>query len=206
MANHVNTYVSLVFGNEEAGKAKLQELYSRLEGWGEEGKYDWNLHDIFGIPETDELDEHGNPTGPGTYSWNIENMGAKWAYIEDADEDAFRVVSAWGVPTDAIEYVVKELAEADPDVRAEITAEDEMPNWVYAAVADKDGIYDGVEWQWEEIMEHICDTYEEVRVGWDADDNDFFDNAEGEAARDFMQDVLWEEISEWQMSQIEDMV
>jgi hypothetical protein len=42
MANHVNTYVSLVFDNEEAGKAKLQELYSRLDGWGEEGKYDWN--------------------------------------------------------------------------------------------------------------------------------------------------------------------
>jgi hypothetical protein len=206
MANHVNTYVSLVFDNEEAGKAKLQELYSRLEGWGEEGKYDWNLHDIFGVPETDELDEHGNATGPGTYSWNIEHMGAKWAYLEDADEEGFRIMSAWGVPTDAVEFIVKELAEVDPDVRAEITAEDEMPNWVYAAVVDSDGIYDAEEWQWEEIIEHLRDTYTEISSGWDEENDDFFDNDEGEAARDFMYDVLWEEISEWQMGKIEDMI
>jgi hypothetical protein len=206
MANHVNTYVSLVFDNEEAGKAKLQELYSRLDGWGEENKYDWNLHDIFGVPETDELDEHGNATGPGTYSWNIEHMGAKWAYIEDADEDGFRIVSAWGVPTDAVEFIVKELAEVDPDVRAEITAEDEMPNWVYAAVADSDGIYDAEEWQWEEIIEHLRDTYTEISSGWDDETDDFSDNDAGEAARDFMYDVLWEEISEWQMGKIEEMI
>ena len=206
MANHVNTYVSLVFDNEEAGKAKLQELYSRLDGWGEEGKYDWNLHDIFGVPETDELDEHGNATGPGTYSWNIEHMGAKWAYLEDADEESFRIMSAWGVPTDAVEFIVKELAEVDPDVRAEITAEDEFPNWVYAAVADSDGIYDAEEWQWEEIDEHLRDTYAEISSGWDEENDDFFDNDDGEAARDFMYDVLWEEISEWQMGKIEDMI
>lgn len=206
MANHVNTYVSLVFDNEEAGKAKLQELYSRLDGWGEEYKYDWNLHDIFGVPETDELDEHGNATGPGTYSWNIEHMGAKWAYIEDAEEEGFRIVSAWGVPTDAVEFIVKELAEVDSDVRAEITAEDEFPNWVYAAVADSDGIYDAEEWQWEEIIEHLRDTYTEISSGWDEENDDFFDNDEGESARDFMYDVLWEEISEWQMGKIEDMI
>jgi hypothetical protein len=206
MANHVNTYVSLVFDNEEAGKAKLQELYSRLDGWGDENKYDWDLCGIFGVPETDELDEHGNATGPGTYSWNIEHMGAKWAYIEDADEESFRIMSAWGVPTDAVEFIVKELAEVDPDVRAEITAEDEFPNWVYAAVADSDGIYDAEEWQWEEIIEHLRDTYTEISSGWDEENDDFSDNDAGEAARDFMYDVLWEEISEWQMGKIEDMI
>ena len=206
MANHVNTYVSLVFGNEEAGKAKLQELYSRLDDWGDENKYDWDLCGIFGVPETDELDEHGNATGPGTYSWNIEHMGAKWAYIEDAEEESFRITSAWGVPTDAVEFIVKELAEVDPVVRAEITAEDEFPNWVYAAVADSDGIYDAEEWQWEEIIEHLRDTYTEISSGWDEENDDFSDNDAGEAARDFMYDVLWEEISEWQMGKIEDMI
>jgi hypothetical protein len=87
-----------------------------------------------------------------------------------------------------------------------IGTEDEMPNWVYAAVADSDGIYDAEEWQWEEIIEHLRDTYNEISSGWDEENDDFFDNDEGEAARDFMYDVLWEEISEWQMGKIEDMI
>ena len=205
MANHVNTFIQFFFENEEAGKAKLQELYSRLDGWGEESNYDWNLHNIFGIPETDELDEHGNATGPGTYSWNIEHMGSKWAYIEDPEEDCFRMTSAWSVPIDAINYIMGELAEADPEVRAHITAEDEMPNWVYAAIAEGDGIVDFSEWEWEEIIENLRDTYSEISEGWDEENDDFQENQVGESAREFMYDVLWEEISELQMKALGDM-
>ena len=205
MANHVNTFVQFHFIDEEAGKAKLQELYSRLEGFGEEGKYDLNLHEIFGIPETDELDEHGNATGPGTYSWNVENMGAKWAYLEDLEDDCFRITSAWSVPTDAINFIMEELAKADPEISADITAEDEFPNWVYAARAEPSGIYDWEEWQYDDIMQHMIEKYEEVAAGYDKETDDWMDGEKGDAARDAMEDLLWEEITEWQIMKLEEM-
>ena len=205
MANHVNTYVQFYFDDEKAGKVKLQELYSRLDGWGEESKYDWNLHEIFGIPETDELDEDGFAQGPGTYSWNIEHMGSKWAYLEDADEDSFRITSAWSVPTDAIDFVMEELAKVDPEVSADITAEDEFPNWVYAAKAYGSGIDDFEEWDWDDIMAHMIENYEEVAAGYDLEKDDWMDGEKGVEARDAMNDLLWEEISEWQIMKLEDM-
>jgi len=205
MANYVNTYVTVIFDNEEAGKAKLQELYSRLDGWDEEGKYDWNLHDIFGVPETDELNEHGNATGPGTYSWNIEHMGSKWAYVEDADEDSFRITSAWSVPTDAIDYIMEELGKVDPDVRAHITAEDEMPNWVWAGVANSEGIYDYTEWESNEIFDLCAEIYPEIKEGYDEENEEFFEDEKGYEASERYYEVMWEEISDMQMAAIEDM-
>ena len=69
MPNHVNTHVRFE-KLSDAGKAKLQELYSRIRA--KENEYEW-FSDIFGLDkEITDLRE-----------WNLENVGPKWCYFED---------------------------------------------------------------------------------------------------------------------------
>ena len=63
MANHVNTNVRFEKLND-AGKAKLQELYSRIRA--KDKGYEW-FSDMWGLDqETSNL-----------YQWNLENVGPK---------------------------------------------------------------------------------------------------------------------------------
>ena len=79
MANHVDGYLSIQ--TNEAGKAvwkqftdKLQEVLDKEEqSWGEV-----HLGEIF----FDDLDDPEL-----TRDWMCDNIGAKWAYARDFDED-----------------------------------------------------------------------------------------------------------------------
>ena len=123
----------------DAGKAKLQELYSRIQP---EGNYEW-FSDLWGIDkETANL-----------YEWNLENIGSKWCYFDEHGSDYFRIISAWSYPDSGIRWVIQQLAEVDPDVIARVIYEDEMPNFFGAAVYNKDGFVDHCEWESEEIEE-----------------------------------------------------
>ncbi len=136
MANHVNTWVKFERLND-AGKAKLQELYSRVRTNDDRP---W-FGDMWGLePEICE-----------TYDWNCENVGPKWCYFEDRDEDCFQTTSAWVYPEQGITWLIEQLAEVDPDVLAYVTYEDEMPNFFGCWFVNKDGLYDGYEWDDEEI-------------------------------------------------------
>ena len=80
MANHVNTNVRFEKLND-AGKAKLQELYSRIRT---DNNYEW-FSDIWGLDkETTNL-----------YEWNLEHVGPKWCYFEERGDDFFVTTSAW---------------------------------------------------------------------------------------------------------------
>ncbi len=132
MANHVNTHVN--FDKlSDAGKAKLQELYSRIRKDGQ--SYEW-FSDIFGL-EKDVTNQ---------YEWNLEHVGPKWCYFEDRGEDYFTTTSAWSFPQPGIEWLFEQIGQVDPDFVASITYEDEMPNFFGVYVYNKDGMIDGCEW------------------------------------------------------------
>jgi hypothetical protein len=132
MANHVNTHVRFEKLND-AGKAKLQELYSRIRK--EEKDYEW-FSDIFGLnKELTDLRE-----------WNLENVGPKWCYFEDRGEDYFNTVSAWSFPQPGLEWLFEQIASVDPTFIASVFYQDEMPNFFGVYVYDKDGMVDGCEW------------------------------------------------------------
>jgi hypothetical protein len=151
MANHVNTHVRFE-KLSDAGKAKLQELYSRVRtGDG----YEW-YSDIFGIDrETSSL-----------YEWNLQNVGPKWCYFEDRGEDYFNTVSAWSFPQAGLEWLFEQIASVDPDFIASVMYEDEMPNFFGVYVYNKDGMIDGCEWgeegEIEEMMHEMVPSLREL--------------------------------------------
>jgi hypothetical protein len=146
MANHVNTHVRFEKLND-AGKAKLQELYSRIQP--QDKGYEW-FSDIFGLEkEVTDL-----------YEWNLQNVGPKWCYFEDRGEDYFTTISAWSFPQPGLEWLFEQIASVDPNFIAAVFYQDEMPNFFGVYVYDKDGMIDGCEWgeggEIEEMMrEHV---------------------------------------------------
>ena len=152
MANHVNTHVRFE-KLSGAGKAKLQELYSRIQV--KENDYEW-FSDIFGLnKELTDLRE-----------WNLENVGPKWCYFEDRDEDYFNTVSAWSFPQPGLEWLFEQIASVDPDFIASVFYQDEMPNFFGVYVYNKDGMIDGCEWGEEgeitEMMEQMVPSLKEL--------------------------------------------
>jgi hypothetical protein len=185
----VNTNVRFEKISEE-GKKRFDELCHRLEGWDEEQKHSYPLHGIFGVEVT--KDEEGNETGPGYYSWNIEHMGAKWAYMEDADEDGFRIESAWDTPVDAINFIAEQIAEVDPDSVLRVTSEDEFPNWISAYYYTGGAVEDYQVWDWDEIRDEL-NTIDELREHYNEEEEDW-----DEAGHDMIYDYLWDTCYELQ--------
>ena len=152
MPNHVNTYVRFEKINE-AGKAKLQELYSRIRTT--DNTYEW-FSDIFGLDkEVTDL-----------YEWNLQNIGPKWCYFEDRGEDYFATTSAWSFPQPGIEWLLGQIGQVDSDFIASVTYEDEMPNFFGVYVYNKEGIVDGCEWgednEIEEMMKEAVPSLREL--------------------------------------------
>jgi hypothetical protein len=174
MANHVNTHVRFEKLND-AGKAKLQELYSRL-GDEEEPEFSklWNLHNDI----TDD------------YDWRLENIGPKWCYFEEYDEDYFNTVSAWSFPQAGVEWLFEQIAEVDPDFIASVFYQDEMPNFFGVYVYNKDGMVDGTEWESEEVIEIMKEAVPEL--------SELNEETDSEKYWEIWNDNIWEVVSEKQ--------
>ena len=162
MANHVNTYVNF-HKISDAGKAKLQELYSRIRS---DNNYEW-FSDMWGL-DKEETDK---------YDWNLQHVGPKWCYFEERGDDYFNTTSAWSYPDIGLVWMFEQIAQADPNFVAVVTYEDEMPNFFGAYVYNNDGIIDGCEWGEEDneikemMLEHApslreLDEEEQSDVYW----------------------------------------
>ena len=196
MANDVYSYVNFKRISEE-GIKRCEEVFSRLTGWDDEDTYEYALHEVFGLPE--ELDEEGYNKGPGSYGWNIDNVGAKWAYIEDPSPDfGFTVHSAWSVPFDGIEYILNEIHKVDPNFIASVSYEDEMPNFVGWVTYHTGSFDEGREWEWDEIEDWIMDNHEDIAACYDREEKEWIEGKEDEGqslvwdyVREFIDDVSW---------------
>lgn len=146
MANNVTTNVEFIRINE-AGKEKLQELYSHIK---QNGGYEW-FSNLWNMDE--EISS--------TYDWNVENVGSKWCYFDERGDDYFRVISAWSYPESGIRWLVEQIAEADPEVLVRVVYDDEMPNFFGAALYNADGIIDEREWDSEQIQSIMKERMEE---------------------------------------------
>ena len=186
MANHVNTSVN--FNRiSEAGQKRFEELCQRLDGWDTEGAYSFNMHEIFGLEESED--------GPGTHNWNIENIGAKWCYMEDCDDAGFRTESAWSVPWDGINYILTEIHKVDPTLFTTIVYEDEMPNFVGWATWHDESWDESREWLWEEMEKEMLDMHSDLREQYNEEDEDYTDEGREllwDYTREFIEDVVWE--------------
>lgn len=184
MANHVNTYVQ--FENlSEAGAQRLQELYSRIkDSW----MGDLWVDGAEGSPTEEETQ---------TYNWMVNNVGAKWAHIEDMDESGFLIMSAWSVPISGIEWIFDRIAEVDKEFTATVTYEDEMPNFAGAAFYTAEGQFDMEEFSDDEIRYRMHQNYEGMAEHWNAEEEEGDDEY-----WEMFSDNVWDEVNQMQFEEI----
>ena len=182
MANHVHFAVEFHQMND-AAKEKLKELYSRVRT---DGTYRW-FGDIFvdGEELTYEQSE--------MYEWTTDQIGPKWCYLEDYDEDGFNGEAAWSPPTDGVVKLLKILKEYDPKIIATMTYEDEGPNFVGADVFYSDYVYESIEYDYDEIIDMVIEGSETLtEESYDKDEQEWVDDE----AQDTFHEEMWEVIND----------
>jgi len=171
MANNVTFRANFEQINKAAA-AKLQELYSRFQD------NDCNFGDMF-------VDgEEGSPTYEETNSrsWYIDNIGTKWCYLEEHDEEGIYGTSAWDAPEAGLSWLAEQLGELDPDFLMNVSFEDEGPNFVGWMVFNGGDLWDvGVEED-----ENVRDIVSRYSPDTNLDDEEEYYEA------------LWDSVYEWQ--------
>ena len=171
MANNVTFKVSFEQINKAATE-RLKEMFSRFQN------NDCNFGDMF-------VDgKEGSPTyeETNTRNWYNENIGSKWCYLEEYDDDYLFGRSAWAAPWEGLHWLADQLGELDPELLMNVSYEDEGPNFVGWMV------FDGVD-LWDEGVEDddaIKDIVSKYSPDTNLDDEDEYHEA------------LWESIYDWQ--------
>ena len=144
MANNVYTYISF-----EGISDKASDFLTSIEESDDETK---KMCRIYDIPYEGESTEDK----VNTYDWYIENIGAKWMYMEDVSEYGLSITSAWSSPIAFCDALFKKLQSLDsPDILMWCRYDDEMPNFI--------GVYGRYkELDWDECVE---DDYYKECVG-----------------------------------------
>lgn len=163
MANNVYTHVN-VQNPSDAVRAKMLEVFSKVR---DNQNYKW-FSDCWvdgkeGSPSYEEADK---------YEWTIHNIGSKWCYIEESDDESVHLVSAWSYPQAGVEWLYRQLEAVDPKVILFVSYEDEMPNFYGAEIYYKDGLWDSIEYDDEDLREDMFEEYPELKEHWDEDEED----------------------------------
>jgi len=198
MANHVSYYVWFREMND-AAKARWKEMTDNLQNDQQSG-YEYWFGDLWvdgkeGSPTLDEVRQ---------YSWTTEEIGPKWCYIQDYDEDSFSGYSAWSPPLDGLVKILEELEKLDPKMITSITYDDEMPNFVGWSVYVGSEMEDGCEDEYEEIREAVFNEQPHLREHWDEENDDWATDEDGDTtdaayeAQDELQEYLYDVINTMQ--------
>ena len=178
MANHVDNIIEIQYDkNDENAQKFLQSIYDLgMNSYDNES----SLSDVFENPEN-------------TITWWSDNIGAKWAYINDLDsppEDGFfymNITSAWSEVRPFVEHISRMLND-----KCKITLQfiDEMPNFIGCLVMNNGDIeYD----YYEEEIHDLIEQEKEIRM---IAENKSFESD------DEMYDWVWD----WKWDYIHDMI
>ena len=130
MANHVSNSIELVSGND----ACKDEFITLFQEYGERvTKPSYHGDGTIEIWEYKEIQEHPFLDGysdDNWYQWGIDNIGAKWAHIDDASEENVYIVSAWSPVIPYVEKLVEYLSKFDEQVEIRLIYEDEFYNFI----------------------------------------------------------------------------
>ena len=201
MANHVSNYITVI-GNEAvidkfADQVANNTVGREIKGFNSEETYTIQEHvcidELSFMPKYDEDD---------SYNWYVDNVGAKWAHIEDGGEDYVNIVSAWSPVSDFCQHLVGYLSQVDPNVILRHQYEDEFRNFVGIQIhwADE-GTPDS---DYEEIEDaEMGEAMLEMFPDWEEDDFDHWDYHEkyGCVPGEAFDDYVWN----WMEEQWEDL-
>ena len=179
MANHVSSTLTFSAISKE-GESVVQETIDNMRSRSG-GQYDIPLGYAF-VEDLQLADS----------DFMCENIGAKWAYLNDCDVSFMAFESAWVPPVEFVEHLIEKIASVDENVVACFRYEDEMPNFIGAQVYTSEGLYDAEEIDWEEILEKIFVSEPELKEEYD-DENGFSEQGEN-----ILSEVKYELMQEWQ--------
>jgi hypothetical protein len=191
MANSV--YSNLYFVQiSEDGEKKVQELLSRTR------KIDNQIW--FGDIFVDGKD--GSPTYEEvqTYGFTTSRVGPKWCFIEDIDGTSIRTESAWSWPEEGFSWLFSQVAEVDKNFIGVVTYEDEMPNFIGAAVYDAEGLYEYMEESGKDLIENLKETIDGLAEHWDEENEEFDDEGNEilhENLYEYIHDIQTEFVNQW---------
>ena len=189
MANHVSGYLSIRTISEE-GQKVWDKIVSDLEAKKKEGEYEIHLgHFIF-----EDIDNDWD------FNRMCEEIGAKWAYMTDADESGMAMYSSWSPCGEFVESVARKIGEVDPSVQLVLTYEDEFPNFVGVTTFTKDGMDTDNYLESEELLEIMRNNDYELAALWDEDEEEWKDE---DAAWDLIYETQWDTINMWQENNTE---
>ena len=186
MANHVYNYIYLDKGNEAVEKewnklfTNYHEEVERPNFTGDGTLKMREYHEIQKHPFLEGYDEDD------WYNWGCENIGAKWAHIEDADEHHVYIVSAWSPVIPYLESLYYHLSMIDEEVIIKCNYEDEFRNFIGVW---SNGDYEEIDG--EELTEQFETKY---NVDISDENFDWWDEIEGHGVADELFDHL---IHEW---------
>ncbi len=130
MANHVSNYITMSCNNDACQK----EWDKLFVSYGEEvERPSYHGDGTIKIWEWHEIQKHpfmSGYTDDNWYSWGIDNIGAKWAHIEDADDYHAYIVSAWSPVFGYLEKLYDHLVKFDSEVDIRCQYEDEFRNFI----------------------------------------------------------------------------
>ena len=175
MANHVQNYITVI-GNDAVMQKFADEVANKKEektimNWEDKPmtiKEHVSIDQLSFMPKYNEDD---------SWEWYRENIGAKWAHIDDGEDDYINIVSAWSPVSEFCTKLVEYLAQTDPKVVIRHQYEDEFRNFVGIQIFwsdDEISECDHYEMQDSEIDDHMSERF----IEWGEDDFDLYDYSE----------------------------
>jgi hypothetical protein len=165
MANHVHNYIEIV-GNERCIEA-FEKCINSILFKNEQGRMEYKPVEDLNFMPKHPRDQEGWLIN--AYDYYIDNVGAKWAYIEDAESTYVTLTSAWSPVSAFVGHLVQYLSGFDPNVMLKHDYTDESHLFVGVQRVTSDGEplfdYDEIEWGW--IVEEF------LKEGVDVESNDF---------------------------------
>mgnify|MGYP003126870096 FL=1 len=109
----------------------------------------------------EKVDADGWPKD--SWNWHVDNCGAKWVNLEDADKSYLTGYSAWSPPIPMLEHLGKFLGQ-----ELRMTYEDEFRNFIGVAWADDEGLSSYEELEGGDLNQLLLDE-----IGWEDFPEDF---------------------------------
>ena len=167
MANNVNFSINFFSINKDAKKL-LDELFNRIR---KDGEYSW-FYDIFVDGENLTYEDASQ------YSWSYENIGPKWSYLDDWNEDSIVGTSAWSAPDAGLKKLVNLLYEVDPNLSISMSYEDEVPLLAGFQVYSGNKLIASNHWDEDEIRVMVTEELDELSMDdWSEDDFEWIDES-----------------------------
>jgi hypothetical protein len=200
MANHVQNYITVIgndavmqkFANDVANNKEEKEI-TNWEGKPMKILEHVSIEQLSFMPKYDE---------DKSWDWYCDNVGAKWAHIDDGDDDYVNIVSAWSPVSEFCMKLVEHLCLVDPEVLIRHQYEDEFRNFVGIQIywaEDEKADCDHEQLEDTDITELMLEKFPE----WEDDEFDIYDYQEaydcvpGEVLDDFIwqwMDEQWEDL------------